>query len=46
MNQGLRTKAYRLVRKPANFTPFYYAAIRFSGVLDWWVQDVVPGLNV
>jgi drug/metabolite transporter (DMT)-like permease len=45
-NQSLRTKAYRLVNKPASLSPFYYAAIVFSGILDWLVYGVVPAWNV
>jgi|GEM_PF-1173026 len=45
-NQSLRTKAYRYVNKPASLSPFYYASIVFSGLLDWTVYDIVPTWNV
>ncbi|WP_299494394.1 DMT family transporter [uncultured Shewanella sp.] len=35
-NQSLRTKAYSYVNKPASLTPFYYIAIVFSALLDWF----------
>ena len=41
-NQTLRSKAYRYVNKPASLSPFYYAAIAFSALLDWWLYGAVP----
>lgn len=45
-NQGLRSKAFRYVNKPASLSPFYYSAIVFSGLLDWWIYGRPPGFHV
>lgn len=45
-NQVLRTRAYQKVNKPGSLVPYLYTTLAFSGVLDWWVFGLVPGVHV
>ena len=41
-NQAARSMAYKQVNKASSLSPFLYASILFSGILDWWMYDLLP----
>ncbi|MCP5506422.1 MAG: EamA family transporter [Chlamydiales bacterium] len=41
-NQTLKTAAYKKVNKPSTLSPFLYATIIFSGIIDWIWRGIVP----
>lgn len=41
-NQTLKTAAYRKVNKASTLSPYLYATIIFSGLIDWGWQGIIP----
>ncbi len=45
LNQTLKNAAFKYVHKVTSLVPFFYAAIIFSGIIDWLWHDIIPQLH-
>lgn len=45
-NQTFKSTAFKQVNKAASLAPFFYMAIPFAGVLDWYIYATHPAWNI
>lgn len=45
MNQTFKNSAFKRVNKVASLTPFLYATLLFSGIIDWIWYGIIPQIH-